>query len=144
MQEDDLDLFPDRDELLSGVGTKRADALLYLIEARTARAVERDRQAAQLFASEDLARRRDVAYLEAFALGRDLPLRPSIQDLELHAGEWEFLVPDTPRTRAALAYRLGQRYRMTPSSAPRIRAALGLDDARVGKAYLSHYGEPLK
>ena len=34
------------------------------------------------------AQQRKLAFLEAFALGSDPPLRPTIQDLERYASQW--------------------------------------------------------
>jgi hypothetical protein len=57
--------------------------------------------------TEQVEQQRDLAFLEAFALGRDPPLRPTIQDLEHHAPQWATLIPDNPNLRAALAHFLG-------------------------------------
>ena len=133
-----------REEVLAGAApTKRAQTLLFLIESRTAHIVARSRQAMERFASEETARERDLAFLEAFAAGRDLPLRPTIQDLERHAARWAGLVPDNPRLRAAVAHLLGEKYRFTARATPHLRAALGLDEAAVGQAYERLFQQPL-
>ena len=100
----------DREELLAGLPARRANALLFLIESRTAHLVARSRRAIERFLTEEAAQERELAFLQAFALGRDPPLRPTIQDLERHAAEWADLVAKNPRVQAAVAHRLGQKY----------------------------------
>jgi amino acid permease len=134
----------DRDELLAGLPARRADALLFLIESRTAHLVARSRQATEWFLTEEAERERQLAFLEAFALGRDPPLRPTIHDLERHTAAWAPLVASNPRLRAAVAHRLGEKYEFTYEAVPGIRAALGLDEAVVRQAYERLYREPLE
>jgi hypothetical protein len=50
--------------------------------------VAHSRQAAEFFPSEEIAREHDRAFLEAFALGREPSLGPTIQDLERYAPRW--------------------------------------------------------
>ena len=116
-----------RDEVLGGLPAGRARTLLFLIESRTAHLVARSRQAMEMFPTEQAVAERDLAFLEAFTLGREPPLRPSIQDLERYAPQWADLVPANPRLRAALAHLLGEKYTFTRQEVPGIRAALGLD-----------------
>ena len=132
-----------RDEVLGGLPARRAAALLFLIESRTAHLVDRARHAMTRFRSEDDERERELAFVEAFALGRKPPLRPGIQDLERHAAEWADLVPENPRMRAAVAHMLGEKYQFTVGNVPGIRAALGLDTASVQQAFTRLYNEPL-
>lgn len=139
---DQLGEFFARDELLAGLPTKRANALLFLIESRTAHLVARSRQAMERFLTEEAAQQRELAFFEAFALGRDPPLRPTIQDLERHAPQWADLVPQNPRVRAAVAHRLSQKYDFTHAAVPGIRAALALDKPEVAGAYEQLYHEP--
>src|SRR5918993_3628162 len=134
----------DRDELLAGLPARRASALLFLIESRTAHLVARSRQATERFLTEEAAQERQLAFLEAFALGRDPPLRPTIHDLERHSEAWAPLVASNPRLRAAVARRLGEKYSFTYEAVPGIRAALGLDEAEVRQAYERLYREPLE
>jgi len=77
-----------RDEVLGGLPAGRASALLFLIESRTAHMVARTRALPGPGVTDELARERDLAFLEAFTLGREPPLRPRIQDLERHAPTW--------------------------------------------------------
>jgi amino acid permease len=134
----------DRDELLAGLPAKRANALLFLIESRTAQLVARSRRATERFLTEEAAQERELAFLEAFALGGDPPLRPTIQDLERHAPKWAALVARNPRVQAAVAHRMGQKYEFTRAAVPGVRAALGLDEPDVRQAHERLYREPLE
>jgi amino acid permease len=134
----------DRDEVLAGLPARRASALLFLIESRTAQLVARSRRAMERFLTDEAAQERELAFLEAFALGRDPPLRPTIQDLERHAPEWASLVARNPRVQAAVAHRLGEKYVFTSDAVPGLRAALGLDEPEVRQAYERLYREPLE
>ena len=64
-----------REEVMAGLPARRARALLFLIESRTAHLVAQSRRAMERFLTEETAEERDLAFLEAFALGRDPPLR---------------------------------------------------------------------
>ena len=84
----------DRESVLAdGVPARRANTALFLIENRTAKLMAQSRQAADPYRSQAVAEERDLAFLEAFALGNEPPLRPKIQDLERYAPEWSSLVP---------------------------------------------------
>jgi len=140
---DRLTLFT-RDELLSGLPARQASALVFAIESRTAHLVAQARRLMQRFLTQEAAEESDLAFLEALALGRDPPLRPTIQDLERYAAEWVSLVPDNPRVQAAVAHLLGQKYAFTHRAVPRIRAALSLDEQVVQQTYQHLYQEPLE
>ena len=74
----------DRESVLAGgVPARRANTVLFLIESRTAQLVARSRLDADLFTTQE--GERELAFLEAFALGREPTLRPTIQDVERHA-----------------------------------------------------------
>jgi hypothetical protein len=103
----------DRETVLAGIPARRANTLLYLIESRTAHLVARSREAMELFLSEESAQRHKLAFLEAFALGSEPPLRPTIRDLERYSPQWAPLVPENSRVQAAVAHRLGEKYRFT-------------------------------
>jgi amino acid permease len=133
-----------REEVMAGLPARRASTLLFLIESRTAHMVAKSRQAMERFLTEEAAKERDLAFLEAFALGRAPPLRPTIQHLERHAPQWAPLVPDSPRVRAAVAHLLSHKYKFTYQAVPGIRAALGLDEEAVQQAYHYLYREPLE
>lgn len=102
---DRLALFT-RDELLGGLPARQASALLFAIESRTAHLVAQARLVMQRFPTQEAAEESDLAFLEALALGRDPPVRPTIQDLERYAAQWVSLVPDNPRVQAAVAHLL--------------------------------------
>jgi amino acid permease len=144
MSPDPLDGLFNREALLAGLPARRANALLFLIESRTAHLVARSRRAMERFLTEQAAQERELAFLEAYALGRDPPLRPTIQDLERYSPAWAPLVPANTGLRAALAHRLGEKYEFTYQAVPGIRAALGLDETEVRQAYERLYGEPLE
>ena len=144
MAPDDMDLFPDREQLLAGLPAKRADTLLFLIESRTAHLVARSRRAMEQFVTEADVNDRELAFFEAFSQGLDPPLVPTIQDLERHSGQWASLVAKSPQVRAAVAHRLGRKYRFTYHDAAGIRRALGLDDSQVRRAYRRLYRRPLE
>lgn len=133
-----------REEVLGGLPARQAQTLLFLIESRTAHLVAQSQQAMEPFLTEETAQERDLAFLEAFSLGRDPPLRPTIQDLERYAPQWKSLVPSNPNIRAAVAHLLGQKYEFTSPVVPGIRATLGLDDEAVQRAYRRLYREPLE
>ncbi len=129
-----------RDEALGGLPARRAATLLFLIESRTAHLADQSRRAADFLATEEAARERDLAFFEAFSAGREPPVAPTIRDLERHAPRWAPMVPANPEVRAAVAYLLGRKYVFTRRAVPGIRAALGLDDDAVRRAYRRQHG----
>jgi hypothetical protein len=133
-----------RDEVLGGLPARQASTLLLLIESRTAYVVARSQQVTGEFLTEEVVKEDDLAFLEALSLGRDPPLRPTIQDLERYARQWAPLVPENPSVRATLAQLLGQKYAFTFAVVPGIRAALGLDNDAVQQAYRRLYRQPLE
>jgi amino acid permease len=132
-----------REEVLEGLPARRAAALLFLIESRTAFLVARSRQAMERFLTEDAARERERAFIEAFALGRDAPLKPTLQHLERFAPQWASLVPGNPRIRAALAHLIGGKYRLVSAKTSGIQAAVGWASADVSEAYERLYHAPI-
>ena len=132
-----------REEALGGWSAKRARTLLYLIESRSARLAAQAGRAMTPFRSEQAAAEDELAFITAFAEGRDPPRKPSIQDLERFAAQWADLVPREPRMQAAVAHALGAKYRFTHQAAPAIRSALGLDESAVQDAFLRQYGAPI-
>ncbi len=136
-----------RQDVLDGLfgGHARAAAtLLFAIESRTAHLVAQSRQAMERFLTEETVKERELAYLESLALGRDPPIRPTIQDLERYASRWVSLVPENPRIQAAVARLLGEQYAFTRRAVPGVRAALGLDGEAVQQAYQRLYNRPLE
>jgi amino acid permease len=142
MTSDKLGFFT-REALLGGLPARRAGMLLFAIESRTAHLVVEARQAMAHFLSEKTAEARERAFLEALAQGRNLPVQPTIQDLERYAPEWADLVPDQPGIRAVVAQLLGKKYTFTFGDVPALRRTLGLDDSIVQQTYQRNYGQPL-
>jgi amino acid permease/DNA-binding transcriptional ArsR family regulator len=131
-------------DALGGLPLRRAQALVFMIESLTARAVARSRQAMEIYPIEADAQDREERYLEAFARGREPPRPPTIQQIERHAPDWGAQIPADPRLRAAVAHLLGAKYRFTYQSVPGVRAALGLDRDAVRRAHQQLRGAPLE
>src|SRR5262245_21477759 len=144
MGDDELGGFLDREQLLGGSPARRAATLVFLIETRTARLAEQDRQRLLPPLTDESADERALEFVEAFGAGRDTAVQPSVHDLERQADRWASLVPHNPRLQAAVARRLADKYRFTKRVAPGIRKALGLDAAAVQAAYRDLYGEPVE
>lgn len=126
-----------REEVLAGLPARRANTLLFLIESRTAQIVGQSQIEFSL--TEQTASERDLAFLEAFALGNAPPIRPTIQHLERYASQWASLVPQNPKLKAAIVHALSQKYTFTYQKVPNIRATLGLDEKPVQIAYSRLY-----
>ena len=90
----------DRERLLEGLPARRASTLLFLIESRVARLTAQSRETMRRYPAGDAAQRRELAFIEAFALGREPPLRPTVQDLERQAAGWAPLVADYDKLAA--------------------------------------------
>ncbi len=129
-----------RSELLAGLPARRVTTLLFAIEARTARLVDRSRAAMATYETERSVQERELAFLQALAGARDLPVRVTVQDLERYAPSWADLVPPDPDLRAALVRRLGEKYPLVAGRASRVAAALGTGDPAVRSAYERAYG----
>lgn len=130
-----------REILLEGGSTRRSTLLLFAIESRTARLMQHDRPL--IYASQEALEAREQAFYEALASARDLPIQPSIQDLERYAPQWLDLLPEDAVSRAGVAYALAQKHILSRSDLPQLRAALGLDTPVVAEAYASIYNEPI-
>jgi len=132
-----------RDELMEGLPARRASLLLYAIESRTAQLVTSEQRDAAPYLPPAVADEREAAFIAAVAAGRDLPLAPTIQQIERWAPLWAPLVAEAPGVRAAVAHLLGEKYVFTPRDTPRLQAALGLDTPAVQEAYTRSYQRPL-
>jgi hypothetical protein len=132
-----------RAEVLRGLPARRASTLLYAIECRTAQRMVRTRQATARLATERTAEHQERVFLDALAKGRELPIRPSIQDVERYAADWAMLVPADPAVRAVLGALLGNKYAFRHKDVPRLRGVLGLDTAQVADEYTRQHGAPL-
>jgi hypothetical protein len=82
MATDELE-FLDRETLLGGgmAPGRRASALLFAIESRTARLVAQSQQATAWYLTRKAAAEREQEFLDALAEGRELPAAPAIQDI---------------------------------------------------------------
>jgi len=135
-----------REELLGGglAPGRRASVLLFAIESRTAHLVAQSQRATALYLTPQAVEEREREFFQALAAGRELPVQPTIQDIERYAPNWTSLVSEAnANLRAALAHALGQKYTFTQKAVPGIRAALGLDTPAVQQAYQRLYGQPL-
>jgi hypothetical protein len=130
-----------RQEALTGFPAKRASTLLFLIENRTAHLAARSQLDFSL--TESTAAARDIAFIEAFALGQAPPLNPTIQHLERYASQWADLIPQNPSLKAAFAHILSQKYNFTLQKTPNIQTALELEHKSVSLAYARFYQTPL-
>ena len=138
---DDFEFY-DREQLLKGdlPPSRRADTLLFAIENRTAYLSGESKKSTALYLTAKAAKDREQVFLDAMASGRTLLEQPKIQDLERYAPHWLPLVSETDlRLRAALAYALGKKYKLTFKAIPGIRAALNLDESDVKQAYRRLY-----
>lgn len=130
-----------RQDLLAGLPAKRTNTLLFLIERQTARLAARSRVEFSL--TDSAERDRELAFLEAFTLGKAPALRPTIQQLERFAPQWSVLVPDNPTLKASLINTLCQKYSFTKQLVPNIRAALNCEQLGVEQAYQRLYQKPI-
>lgn len=129
--------------LLAGQTARRAHTTLFLIESKSGYLASRAKQALERGLSDETARERDIEFLEAFALEREPPNRPTIQDIERYAARWAPFVPGNARVRATVAHLLGRKYQFAENAVPATRAALHLDDDAVTSAYRQMYRQPL-
>ena len=130
-------------DILDGMPLRRAGTILYAIEGRTAQLVAQSRQALASYLTEKTAAEKEQAFLSAIAHGRDLPVQPTIQDIERFAPEWASLVPSDDRQRAALAKKFADKYRFRRQDVPAMRKALGLEISGVKQAYERLFQKPI-
>lgn len=132
-----------REEVLGGLPARRARTLLFLIEQHSARHASEREVGTMALLGERSAEARELAWIEAFALGRDPPTAPSIRKIEAAAPRWAPLVAESPEVRAQTLRLLADRHRLHYRRVPGIRDALGADDKRVAEAFERQTGEPL-
>lgn len=130
-------------ELLDGLPSRQVGLLLFAIEGRTAHLVAQSRQALATHRTEKVAAEKERAFLAAIAQGRELPLPPTIQDLERYAPEWSALAPQDDRRRAVLARKFAEKYRFRHRDVPSLRRALGLDADGVKAAFARQFQQPI-
>lgn len=133
-----------REEVMGGLPARRAGIALHAIRSRTASLVAKSRRAVAGYVGERTAAAREQDFLAALATGRELPLKPTIQQLERYAGEWSSLAPGDAALRAAIAKLVADDDAFTADRVPRLRAALGLDAPEVQKAFERAQGMPLE
>jgi amino acid permease len=119
---------------------RRASTVLFAIEARAAHLVVRSRRAMAVYETERSSENRERAFLDAMAGARELPLHPTIQQLERFAPKWADVAPREPDLRASIARLLSRKYKFTRDRTSRLQAALGLDDPEVRAAYKRLHG----
>jgi amino acid permease len=122
---------------------RRAGTILFAIESRTARLVDRSRTAMATYLTERAEAEREQEFLAALAGGREA-VRVTIQDLERFASDWATLVPPDPETRAAVVHLLADKHRFRGDDVPHLRVALGLDDPAVMAAYARQRATPIE
>lgn len=130
-------------DLMDGMPLRRAGTILYAIEGRTAQLVTQSRQALASYLTEKTAAEKEQAFLSAISHGRDLPLQPTIQDIERFAPEWASLVPTDQNQRAALVKKIAEKFRFRRQDVPALRKALGLDADGVKQAYERLFQKPI-
>ncbi len=131
-------------EVLGGFSAKRARLLLFQIESRTAYLMMESRRTVDLYLTEEIAEQQNLAFFEALGEGRELPVRPTIHDLERYALQWQSLVPHNLTLQATLAHLLAEKYRLTQRDIPHIREAVGLDSEGLQQAFQLQYHQPLE
>lgn len=132
-----------REEVTAGLSGKRAAALLYMIESRTAQRLEESRQAAGRCMIEG-AYSREQIFLESFAIGKKKSRHVSIRDIERYTWDWSCLLSDQANIRAAIAHLIGQKYTFTYRAVPEIREALHLQDELTKHAYSRQFHQPIE
>ena len=130
--------------MLGGLPARRAQTLLFLIEQHSALHASEREVGTMTLLGERSAAARELAFIEAFALGRDAPRTASIREIEAAAGRWAPLVPESAEVRAAALRLLAERHRAQYKRVPGIRDAFGADDERVAEAFQRQTGEPLE
>jgi amino acid permease len=130
-------------DILDGMPSRQAGTILFAIEGRTAQLVTQSRQALASYLTEKTVAEKEQAFLSAIAQGRDLPLQPTIQDIERFAPEWASLVPTDQNQRAALVKKIAEKFRFRRQDVSAVRKALGLDTDGVKQAYERLFQKPI-
>jgi NTE family protein/lysophospholipid hydrolase len=121
---------------------RRAQSLLLFIEGRTAYlAAQSQRVIEALFLNPDAVPDLDLGFVDTQKEPTHVNVTASA--LERYAPQWKALVPDEASVRAALADLMAQKYPLRFAVMPNLRAALGLDEAKVRAAYQALYGRRL-
>ena len=162
------DLFS-RDEILgggSGAGrdTRRARAIVYLIEQEAQRSGDRQTGIAAAGAAAsamagsplrlddlldpeaqrgELPGEADEAFIESFRAARRHAASPELKRLERQADQWAALVPERADLRARVLDLLAQRYELTTRNARRLLAAFGAGDPGFAETFARTCGRTL-
>lgn len=139
--------FFSRDEVVnSGLPSRRASMLLFVIEQRAGQLVEQDVRDAAVYLTYAGSEAREQDFFATMARGREREANVTIQQIERYAPQWQTLLPDTPdaKLNAALAQLLGKKYRFTRNEIPNTRAALRLDDATVRQVFQNGFNLALE
>lgn len=131
-------------DILDGMPSRQAGTILFAIEGRAAQLVAQSRRALASYLTEKTIAEKEQAFLSAIAQGRDLPIQPTIQDVERFAPEWASLVPSDDRQRAALAKKFADKYHFRRQDVPVLREVLGLETNGVKQAYESLFQKPIE
>jgi hypothetical protein len=132
-----------RDEILSGFPSRQAGILLFLIESRVAHWTAQADQEMQPFLQPQTAEDRDMEFLEAFTLGKEPLIKPTIQNIERFSERWAGLMSENPGLRAAITHRLGQKYHLYRRYSSGIQKALSLEDPKVQQAFERQFRQPV-
>ncbi|MFC2043456.1 aromatic amino acid transport family protein, partial [Chloroflexota bacterium] len=130
-------------DILDGMPSRQAGTILFAIEGRTGQLVTQSRQALASYLTEKTVAEKEQAFLSAIAQGRDLPLQPTIQDIERFAPEWASLVPTDQNQRAALVKKIAEKFRFRRQDVTAVRKALALDTDGVKQAYERLFQKPI-
>lgn len=133
-----------REEVVGGLPARRASTTLITIEGATARLARASRINRAAYVGERTAAEREKEFLAALASGASQAKPPAIAELERFAPGWAAQVGDDPSVRAGIARLLAAKHHFRRSDVPRLRAALGLDEAAVGEAYQRLHGAPIE
>src|SRR5207247_8959642 len=114
-----------REEVLGGLPARRARVVLFLIERQTAHMVARSGQLGELLPGERAARERDLAFVQAFAMGREAPVRLTIPSLERYPTQWAHLVRTIQRSGRASPDCSARNTRSRPPRSPASEACSG-------------------
>lgn len=158
-----------RDDILKGASgagrdTRRARAIVYLIEQEAQRSGDRQAGIAAAGAAAsamagsplrlddlldpeaqrgELPGEADEAYLESYRAARRHASSPELKRLERQASSWAPIVPERADLRARVLDLLAQRYELTTRNARRILETLGATEPGFADVFARTCGRPL-
>lgn len=119
----------------------KAEFTLHSIEGRTAHIVAQIKKVVDVIHSQHEERSLEAGVFTLTSL--ELP-KLTIDELELHAKHWQFLVSDDAEVRALTLNLIAEKYPISKSSSAGILAAVGFADEKVKKAYSEIYGKAIQ